>query len=148
MSIGGSAVQSIGANIKATRLALGLKQEDLADTLGWTQANVSRIEASVKGPTADVLLAVAGAMGCDIRELLGIDITDGSRQARRLDDDAETFVLKTMKSDPQFGLRLRNFVKDSKDLTEEDWKFLAVHLKLALNYAADAIKAKHLHGNF
>ena len=43
--------QSIGANIKAKRRALGLNQEDLANKLGLTQANVSRIEASVKGPS-------------------------------------------------------------------------------------------------
>jgi transcriptional regulator with XRE-family HTH domain len=142
----GSAGQSIGANIKAKRRALCLKQEDLANKLGWTQANVSRIEASAKGPSAEVLLAVAEALGCDIRELLGLEM-DG-RPARGLDDDAKTFVLKTIKSDPQFGMYLRNFVKDSKDLTEEDWKFLAAHLKLALGYAADAIKAKRLRDNF
>jgi transcriptional regulator with XRE-family HTH domain len=138
--------QSIGANIKAKRRALGLKQEDLAGKLGWTQANVSRVESSAKGPSAEILVAVADALGCDVRELLGVEMA--GRPTRGLDDDARTFVSKTMESDPQLGLYLRSFVKESKDLTDEDWKFLATHLKLALGYAADAIKAKRLRGNF
>ncbi|MDR1376928.1 MAG: helix-turn-helix transcriptional regulator [Synergistaceae bacterium] len=138
--------QSIGANIKAKRRALGLNQEELARRLRLTQANVSRIEASVKGPSGDMLVAVAEALGCDVRELLGIG---ESKQTRReLDEDAKTFVVNAMKGDPQFGVYLRSFVNDFKDLTDEDWKFLATHLKLALGYATDAIKAKRLRGNF
>jgi transcriptional regulator with XRE-family HTH domain len=138
--------QSIGANIKAMRRALGLNQEDLANRLGLTQANVSRIEASVKGPSGEMLLAIAVALGCDIRELLGVE--ESGEPVRELDEDAKTFVLNAMKGDPQFGVYLRSFVNDFDDLTEDDWKFLATHLKLALGYAADAIKAKRLRGNF
>ncbi|MDR1378445.1 MAG: helix-turn-helix transcriptional regulator [Synergistaceae bacterium] len=145
-SMGSSAGQSIGANIKAKRRALGLKQEDLANKLGWTQANVSRVESRTKGPSAEALLAVAEALGCDVRELLGVETSE--RLVQGLDNEAKTFVLKTMESDPQFGLYLRSFVKESKDLTDKDWKFLAIHLKLALGYANDAIKSKRLHGNF
>jgi hypothetical protein len=72
---------------------------------------------------------------------MGVD-RDGGPERGGLDDDAETFVLKTIQGDPQFGMYLRSFIKESKDLTEEDWKFLATHLKLALGYAAEAIKAK------
>ena len=50
---------SIGANIKSRRRALGLTQAELAKQLGLTQANVSRIEANVKGPSADLLLSGA-----------------------------------------------------------------------------------------
>jgi transcriptional regulator with XRE-family HTH domain len=141
-------VQSIGANIKAKRRALGLNQGDLAAALGLTQANVSRIESSVKGPGGEMLLSVARALGCDVRELLGAE-EDGQHPAQ-LDDDARTFVLNAMKGDPQFGIYLRSFVKDSEheNLTDEDWKFIATHLKLALGYAADAIKARRVKGNF
>ncbi|MDR1979520.1 MAG: helix-turn-helix domain-containing protein [Synergistaceae bacterium] len=138
-------IQSIGANIKAKRRALALNQEDLANKLGLTQANISRIEASVKGPSAETLLAVAGALGCDVRELLGIE--ESGQPVKELDEDAKTFLLNAMKGDPQFGMCLRGFVKDFDDLTDEDWKFVAIHLKLALGYAADAIKAKRLRGN-
>jgi transcriptional regulator with XRE-family HTH domain len=139
-------VQSIGANIKAKRRSLGLNQGDLAAALGLTQANVSRIESSVKGPNGEMLLSIAGALGCDVRELLGVE--EDGQPVQQLDDDAKTFVLNAMKGDPQFGIYLRSFAKDSEDLTDEDWKFLATQLKLALGYASDAIKARRMKGNF
>ena len=129
--------QSIGANIKEMRRALGLNQEDLAEKLGLTQANISRIESSVKGPGAETLLAIAEALGCDVRQLMGLEDT---RSSKGLDKDAKTFVLKVMKEDPQLGIRLRDFAK--KSLTDEDWKFVAASLKLALGYAAEVIEAK------
>ena len=140
-------VQSIGANIRARRRALGMNQEDLAAKLGLTQANISRIEASPRGPNGEMLISLAGALSCDVRELLGVTGTAGN-PVRDLDEDAKTFVLNVMKGDPQFGMYLRSIVKDSAGLTEEDWKFLATNLKLALGYAADAIRARRLRENF
>jgi len=140
-----SAQSSIGSNIKAMRRALGLKQEDLAEKLGLTQANISRIEASVKGPSAETLLAIADALGCDVRELMGVEEAFASPQV--LDEDAKTFVLSVMKADPQLGVHLRSFAKNSSHLSHEDWKFVAANLKLALGYAAEAIEAKRLKDN-
>jgi transcriptional regulator with XRE-family HTH domain len=138
--------RSIGANIKARRHALGMTQRELAERLKITQANVSRVEASQRGPGGEMLLSIAEALGCDVKDLLGVE---GSGEAPRdLDEDAKTFVLNAMRSDPQFGIHLRSFVKNSGNLTDEDWKFLAGHLKLALGFAAEAIEAKRLKGNF
>ncbi|GHS90467.1 hypothetical protein AGMMS49957_16540 [Synergistales bacterium] len=137
--------QSIGANIRAKRRSLGLNQIDLAERLGLTQANVSRIEAGAKGPSGEMLINIARELGCDVRELLGVE---QDAKTADLDDDAKSFVLNAIKRDQQFGVYLRSFAKDSDNLTEEDWKFLATHLKLALGYAADAIKARKLDGNF
>ena len=138
--------QSIGANIRARRRTLGLNQEDLAEKLGLTQANISRIEASARGPSAEMLLSIAEALVCDVRELLGIE--DSGRPTQDLDENAKTFVLNAMKGDPQFGMHLRSFAKNSDSWTDEAWKFLAANLKLALGYAADAIEARRLKGNF
>ena len=140
--------QSIGANIKAMRRALGLNQEDLAEKLGLTQANISRIESSVKGPSAETLLSIAEALSCDVRDLMGVKIKENTRTSKALDEDARTFVLRVMKEDPQLGIHLRSFAKNSPQLTDEDWKFVATNLKLALGYAAEAIEAKRLKGNF
>jgi len=138
--------QSIGANIKNKRRLLGLNQEDLAKKMKLTQANISRIESSSKGPSAEMLLAIADALGCDVKELMGVD--DGTLPRQTLDEDAKTFVLNVMKADPQLGIHLRGFAQNSHNLTDEDWKFLATNLKLALGYAAEAIKARRLKGNF
>ena len=61
-------MSSVGANIKARRRALGMNQEELARRLGLTQANISRIEANVKGPNADMLPAIAEALNCKDRK--------------------------------------------------------------------------------
>ena len=141
-----SMAQSIGAIIKAKRLALGLTQEDLAAKLSLTQANISRIEANTKGPSAEMLLAIAEALGCDVHELLGIE--EEGRLSPKLDEDAKTFVLNAMKGDPQFGMYLRSFAQNSNKLTDDDWKFLASTLKLAMGYAAEVLDIKKLRGNF
>jgi len=138
--------QSIGANIKAIRRALGLNQEELAKKLGLTQANVSRIESSAKGPSAETLVAIADALGCDVRQLMGVE--ESEQVTQKLDENAKTFVLNVMKSDPHLGIHLRSFARNSPNLTEEDWKFVATNLKLALGYAAEAIEARRLKGNF
>ena len=138
--------QNIGANIKAIRRALSMKQEDLAEKLGLTQANISRIEAGARGPNAETLLAIAGVLGCDVRELMGVD--ESLPLSQPLDEDAKTFVLNVMKEDPQLGIHLRSFAQYSPNLTDEDWRFLAASMKLALGFAAEAIEAKRLKGNF
>jgi transcriptional regulator with XRE-family HTH domain len=131
--------QFIGANIRARRRALGFNQEELAEKLGLTQANISRIEANPRGPSGEMLLALADALNCDVRELLGIEIPpDGSVQD--LDRDAETFLRNAMKGDPQLGKYLRNFVRDAEKFTEADWGFLAASLKLALGHVIDVVK--------
>ncbi|MDR1732040.1 MAG: helix-turn-helix domain-containing protein [Synergistaceae bacterium] len=133
------APQSIGANIKARRRALGLNQDDLADKLGLTQANISRIEGSPKGPSGEMLLAIATALGCDVNDLLGVVNAPGMED---LDDEAKSFVVNMLKSDPQFGMYLRSLVRECKNFAEDDWRFLASSIKLALGYVADAIKNK------
>lgn len=140
-------MKSIGANIKARRRELGMNQDELARQLGLTQANISRIEANVKGPSADMLPAIAEVLHCDVRVLLGVE-REGDSDVGELDGNARAFVLKAMESDPQLGMYLRSFIRDSDSYTDEDWKFLATSLKLALGYAADAIKARRVGGNF
>lgn len=138
---------SIGANIKARRRALGMNQEELARKLGVTQANISRIESSVKGLSSDMLLPIASALSCDVRELLGLKCDDKT-ELSALGEDARTFVTRTLENDPQLALYLRSFVKDQDSFTEEDWKFLASSLRLALGYAVDAIKTRRVREGF
>ena len=137
---------SIGAKIKDMRRALGLSQGNLAKKLGLTQANISRIEAGAKGPSAETLLTIAEALGCDVRELMGV----GYSSSQTLDEDVKAFVLNVIKVNPQLGIQLRSFAQNSTNLTDEDWKFLATILKLALGYVAEAIEVKRrrLNDNF
>ena len=117
-------MSSVGANIKARRRELGMKQDELARRLGLTRA-----------------------LCCDVGYLLGVE-REGAPEGDALDGSARTFVLKAMEGDPQLGMYLRSFIRDSSSYTDEDWRFLATSLKLALGYAADAIKARRVGGNF
>ena len=91
-------MNSVGANIKARRRELGMNQDELARRLGLTQANISRIEANAKGPSADMLPAIAEALCCDVRDLLGVG-REGTPEGDALDGSARTFVLKAMEGD-------------------------------------------------
>ena len=133
--------RSIGANIRARRLELRMNQEELAKKLGLTQANVSRIESNTKGPSAEMLIALAEALSCDVRMLLGLK--EAGEPAWDLDVEAKHTILSAIKRDPQFGLHLRNFFRESENLTDEDWKFTAAHLKLALEYVSGVLKSRH-----
>lgn len=137
---------SIGSRIKARRKALGMSQEMLARELGSTQTNVSRIESNNRGPGSDMLIRIAEALRCDVRELLGVEM-DGPPEVQ-VGDDAREFVGRALASDPELAVYMRSFVSGERSFSEEDWKFLASSLKLALGYAADTIEARRVKGSF
>jgi transcriptional regulator with XRE-family HTH domain len=130
--------QSIGANIKVRRLALGLNQEALATELGVTQANVSRIEAS-DDPKVSTLRAVARALGCEPHELWA---SEESECLAKETGTIEAFIMGAIKKDPAFGGCLRKVAKDflDADASDADWRFLTATLKLALGYASKVVR--------
>jgi transcriptional regulator with XRE-family HTH domain len=65
----------VGANVRARRTGLGLKQSDLAETLdavlgGWSGPVVSRLEAGRRATSVSELVALAGALHATLYELL------------------------------------------------------------------------------
>jgi len=65
----------LGANVRARRTGLGLKQSDLAETLdallgGWSAAIVSRLEAGKRQASVSELMALAGTLNATPDELL------------------------------------------------------------------------------
>lgn len=60
-----SASARIGAAVRKTRLRRHLTQQQLADAIGVTKADLSRIESghSQRGPSAERLEALARALG-------------------------------------------------------------------------------------
>lgn len=61
--------------IRAWREARNLTQEQLADRLLTTKANISRVETGTQGYTQDFLEACAEALGTDVASLLMRDPT-------------------------------------------------------------------------
>ena len=61
---------SVGANIKALRLALGMTQKELADNVNVDQSFICQIERGTKAPSLPLGRDIAAALGCDIKDLL------------------------------------------------------------------------------
>jgi transcriptional regulator with XRE-family HTH domain len=64
----------VGANVRARRAGLGLKQSDLAETLetlgGWSGPVVSRLEAGRRSASVSELIALATVLNATPDELL------------------------------------------------------------------------------
>jgi len=58
-----------GAAIRERRAALGLSQEQLAEKVGCHRNYMGRIERGVQNITLDMMVRVAGALGCRISDL-------------------------------------------------------------------------------
>ena len=56
--------------ITAARMAAGLTQGQLAEAIGCTQKDVSRWERGVYSPRVDVLVKMAGVLGCPLEGLI------------------------------------------------------------------------------
>lgn len=67
----------LGAKIKKTRESMGLSQEDLAKKMdNKHKSSISNIENGKGNPTIDSLIAVAGALGVEIWDLLRPDFEE------------------------------------------------------------------------
>lgn len=60
----------LGQRIRTRRAALGMKQSDLAEKSGLSQAYISRLESGGTGERLDDLEKVAQALGCRLSYLV------------------------------------------------------------------------------
>jgi transcriptional regulator with XRE-family HTH domain len=60
----------IAANVRAARARLRLRQEDLADLMGWSRPTVSALEAGTRRITLADTVALCEALKLDPAELL------------------------------------------------------------------------------
>ena len=60
---------SIGVNIKAKRLELGMTQKELADRVQVDQSMICQIERGTKAPSLPLGMEIAAALSCDLKEL-------------------------------------------------------------------------------
>lgn len=64
----------VAANVRAARARLNLRQEDVADELGWDRAVISRIEAGRRRIQLADAIALCEGLQIDLRTLLaGVD---------------------------------------------------------------------------
>jgi transcriptional regulator with XRE-family HTH domain len=63
---------TVAENLKRLRVAAGLTQQELAGEAGVSVSGLSLIEKGLApNPRMDTILALAGALGCDVGELTG-----------------------------------------------------------------------------
>lgn len=75
----------LGKAVRARRIALGLTQAELATRAQIDAHYIARIESShaaASNPTLATLLRLAGALECEVQDLLG-DTGEGGRNTRR-----------------------------------------------------------------
>lgn len=58
-------------SLRARRLKAGLTQEALAEAAGLHPVHVGRLERGVAGPSLEAIWALAAALGCRPRDLVG-----------------------------------------------------------------------------
>lgn len=63
--------ESIGKRILRLRLNKDMKQKELADTVGITEATLSRYENELRSPKGEIVLKLAKALGVSSDYLLG-----------------------------------------------------------------------------
>ena len=62
--------KKLGANLKEIRLSKGIKQAEIARTLGVDRSFVSNIENGKTNPTLSTIASLARALGVSTNELL------------------------------------------------------------------------------
>ena len=69
-------VSDFGERLRRIRTEKGLSQEDLANTLGITQAAISQLESGRRVATPKTVMRLAEALQTDIEDLAGEDEGD------------------------------------------------------------------------
>ena len=65
----GSVCKLLGENVRASRLAMNISQEELAFQAELDRTYISQIERGVGNPSLLVLLKISNVLGADIAEL-------------------------------------------------------------------------------
>lgn len=60
----------MGEKLRATRLAAGMTQKQLADAIGCRPKDISRYESGLHEPKALTLKAMAQSLGCSMDDLV------------------------------------------------------------------------------
>ncbi|TCC35090.1 helix-turn-helix transcriptional regulator [Kribbella sindirgiensis] len=60
----------IAGNVRASRARARMRQEDLADEIGWNRATVTNVEAGTRRISLADAVALCAALNISLRELL------------------------------------------------------------------------------
>lgn len=91
---------SLGENLRARRIALGLTQKQLGNLIGITQRSVSRYEQNTIVPEENKLQKLADIFGCNVWDLTGINQTGMNlvrKGSNKEQNDSEWSTLKALR---------------------------------------------------
>ena len=75
--------EEIGRNIRKYRIALKLKQKDLAEKINMTEQHVSHIENATTKLSLPTLVAIANALSIDCNSLLWTTLIGAHEKIKR-----------------------------------------------------------------
>ena len=110
---GGAKMSIIGDNIKKSREAKGLKQEQIADAIGKSKNVVSNWERGDNKPDADTIPLLCGLLGVDANTLMGWDNTE------QLKADAKGLEEKIINNPA-----IKEFLPEIADMSRDDLELL------------------------
>jgi transcriptional regulator with XRE-family HTH domain len=76
------ALAELGRRVAAARRARGISQEELAWSVGIHTNHLSTIERGIANPSVAVVLAISGALGVDVADLM-VGLETGKINPRR-----------------------------------------------------------------
>ena len=121
-------MKELGERIRARRIELGIKQEQLADRIHVTRQTISNYERGTSEPDLDTLRGLAEALDLDLGQLLnGKTKQENNRKKERL-----PFLSGLLLTTVLFVifLRLRDWALDYKAFTYDAKPFLKVYMLL------------------
>ncbi|MCL1940552.1 MAG: helix-turn-helix domain-containing protein [Synergistaceae bacterium] len=108
----------------------------LARALELDQTAISRFENGSRRPSVELLKKIAAALGCPFAALVSEEYEGNGNlkndpESKNDSDSEKNFVQALLAQNPEISVQLRSLADRSGELTAEDWRFLADHLKHA-----------------
>lgn len=104
----------LGENIQIIRKLQGMKQQELADSIGINMQSLSKIERGVNYPTFETLEKIISVLGVTPNELLSGDWENTSHM--------EQTIMGVVKREEHFNTELSHLKDDTRFKTETDWQ--------------------------
>lgn len=104
----------LGENIQIIRKLQGMKQQELADSIGINMQSLSKIERGVNYPTFETLEKIINVLGVTPNELLSGDWENTSHM--------EQAIMGIVKREEHFNTELSHLKDDTRFKKETDWQ--------------------------
>ena len=109
----------IGRNIRKYRIALRLKQRDLAEKINMTEQHISHIENASTKLSLPTLVAVANALSVDCNSLLGETLVGAREKIKR--EEIQTLLADMDEKDLHLWVDICPLIAANRYITRGRW---------------------------